>query len=341
VSVYNAVVLRSIKRNMSRVKNKKLPTIAGHKLLYECNLRCKMCPFWRRPDSKLLSMDQEIAMMEKLKEAGVSYLGFEGGEPLLRNDTPDILRESHKRFHTSMVTNGWRLEKKIKDISNSLDFLFVSIDGNKEVHDTMRGMSGSFEHAIRGINASKHAVPVAMSSTITRENIDTVQDILDIGNDLDVPINFQIEYDYSTAEKISPEKDKLLSVLNMLIDSKKNDGPIMNTVQYFESIKNSWFYGIKWECRPWLTINIDPEGRVVTPCYIINEYSGTDYVWNMDIKKMWNSFDWEPYRSCNKCALSCYLEPSLFKWTKPAMVKSRIIDATIDYIKFSASRKGY
>jgi radical SAM family uncharacterized protein len=341
MSVYNAVVLRSIKRNMSRVKNKKLPTIAGHKLLYECNLRCKMCPFWRRPDSKLLSMKQEIAMMEKLKEGGVSYLGFEGGEPLLRNDTPDILKESHKRFHTSMVTNGWRLEKKINEIHNYLDFLFVSIDGNREVHDTMRGMQGSFEHAVSGINASKHMVPVAMSSTITRDNIDSIGDILDLGDELEVPINFQIEYDYSTAEKISPEKEKLLTALNMLIDRKKADGPIMNTVQYFEAIRDSWFYGYKWECRPWLTINIDPEGRVVTPCYIINEYSGSDYIWNLDIKKMWNSFDWEPYRTCNKCALSCYLEPSLFKWTRPAMVKSRIIDATIDYIKFSASKRNF
>ena len=132
----------------------------------------------------------------------------------------------------------------------------------------MRGMSGSFEHAIRGINASKHSVPVAMSSTITRENIDTVHDILDIGNDLDVPINFQIEYDYSTAEKISPEKNKLLSVLNMLIDSKRNDGPIMNTVQYFESIKNSWFYGTKWECRPWLIMDINYILRVFNSLFL-------------------------------------------------------------------------
>ena len=39
-----------------------------------------------------------------------------------------------------MVTNGWRLEKKIKDISNSLDFLFVSIDGNKEVWVILKKM---------------------------------------------------------------------------------------------------------------------------------------------------------------------------------------------------------
>ncbi|MEM0139071.1 MAG: PTO1314 family radical SAM protein [Ferroplasma sp.] len=338
MSVYKAVVLRSIKRNMSRVRNPKLPTIAGHKLLYECNLRCKMCPFWRRQDESLLDLRQEILMMDKLVEGGVSYLGFEGGEPLLRHDIADILMESHKRFHTSMVTNGWLLDKKIDSIAKYLDFLFVSIDGRKEIHDNMRGVSGSYEHAIRSIKKAHNYVPLAMSSTITRDNISNVSDFIDIANQNDISVNFQIEYDYSTAEKISPDKDKLLDAINYLIDQKKSGMQIMNTLEYFESIKKSWFEGIKWECRPWLTINIDPQGRVVTPCYIINEYSGSNYIWDIDIKKAWNSYNWEPYRSCNKCALACYLEPSLFKWRSPAMVKSRIIDATIDYIKFSSKK---
>ncbi len=338
MSVYNAVVLRSIKRNISRISNPKLPTIAGHKLLYECNLRCKMCPFWRRKDEKLLSLKQEISMMDKLVEGGVSYLGFEGGEPLLRNDISDILKESHKRFHTSMVTNGWLLSKKIDSISNYLDYLFVSIDGKMEIHDSMRGIKGSYSHAINGIKSAKKQVPLAMSSTITSENIDHVSDFLDIAKDNDIHVNFQIEYDYTTAEKISPQKEKLKNVLDYLIDEKKQGAPIMNTVEYFESIKNSWFNGISWECRPWLTINIDPSGRVVTPCYIINEYKGDNYIWDIDIKKLWNSYNWDPYKSCNKCALSCYLEPSLFKWRDPSMVKSRIIDATIDYIKFATKK---
>ena len=38
---------------------KKLPLIAGHKLLYSCNLRCRMCPFWRRKDEKLLSVEED------------------------------------------------------------------------------------------------------------------------------------------------------------------------------------------------------------------------------------------------------------------------------------------
>jgi len=78
--------------------------IAGHKLLYSCNLRCAMCPFWRRMDENLLTLREEVKMMESLAKAGVSFMGFEGGEPLLRRDVPEILRESHERFHTSMVT---------------------------------------------------------------------------------------------------------------------------------------------------------------------------------------------------------------------------------------------
>ncbi len=340
MAIYKPVVLRTFKRDISRIKNKKLPTIAGHKLLYECNLRCKMCPFWRRKDNNLLDLKHEIMMMDKLVEGDVSYLGFEGGEPLLRKDLSSILYESHKRFHTSMVTNGWSLAKNIDKIKDYLDFLFVSIDGGEETHDEMRVIKGSFKHAIEGIKASKNKVQTAMSSTITKDNIDHINEIIDLSRKLDVAVNFQIEYDYKTAENISPEREKLSNLIDSLIEEKKNNSSlIMNTKQYFESIKNSWFNGIKWECRPWLTINIDPEGKVVMPCYVINEYSGSNYIWDIDIKKLWNNYNWNDYTSCNKCALACYLEPSLFKWSSPAMVKSRIISPMMDYIKFSGMKQ--
>ena len=185
-------------------------------------------------------------MIKKLKEGGVSYLGFEGGEPLLRNDIDDILYESYKRFHTSMVTNGWPLAGKIDNIKNCLDFLFVSIDGGEEIHDEMRGIKGSFKHAVEGIKASKGEVQIAVSSTITEDNIDHIDEILDLLRKLDVAVNFQMEYDYKTADNISPEKEKLSNLLDYLIKEKENNSSlIMNTKQYFESIKNSWFNGIK------------------------------------------------------------------------------------------------
>ena len=45
-----------------------------------------------------------------------------------------------------------------------------------------------------------------------------------------------------------------------------------------------------WRCKPWLTINIDPSGRIVQPCYVLNEYKGDLKVWDVDIRKVWIRF---------------------------------------------------
>lgn len=332
MAMIRPVVGRSILRSLKGVSGSKAPIIAGHKLQYGCNLRCKMCPFWRREDEELLSLEEEIRMMESLRRGGVSFLGFEGGEPLLRRDIGDILHESYKRFHTSMVTNGWLLKSKIGEIEGNLNYLFVSLDGVGELHDTLRGMSGSFRKAVEGIMAAKDRVPLSISSTITRENMHQAKDLVDLAFELGVGINFQIAYDYSTADPMSPERTELKETILLLRNLKIAGYPIVNSVEYFDAVINSWYNGVIWHCKPWLTINIDPLGRIVQPCYVINEYNGSQKVWDVDIGKVWNSYDWEPYEKCNKCALACYLEPSLFSWSNPSMVKERILDNVVSFL---------
>ncbi|BAB59444.1 molybdopterin cofactor biosynthetic protein [Thermoplasma volcanium GSS1] len=332
MAIIEPIIGRSIKRKMGGMRGKKMPFIAGHKLLYTCNLRCDMCPFWRRKDERLLSIDEEIMMMDSLASAGVSFMGFEGGEPLLRNDLEDILRESHRRFHTSLVTNGWLLKNRASSIAKYLDYLFVSIDGLKETHDKQRGVPGSFEHALEGIEEAKKYVQVAISTTITTYNMNEITKVVELAKDLGVGINVQVSYDYSTANNLSPEKKALYDVLLSLKKMKEDGYPIVNSKEYFDTLISSWYYGIKWACKPWSTVNIDPQGRIVMPCYVLNEYAGSSKVWETDIVRLWNTYDWSQYESCNKCSLSCYLEPSIFSWKKLSMVNERIIGSIANYI---------
>ncbi|SMD31030.1 PTO1314 family radical SAM protein [Picrophilus oshimae] len=332
MAIAKPVLGRTIKRKIHSIGGRKTPFIAGHKLLYTCNLRCEMCPFWRRPDERLLSLSEEIKMMDTLVEADVSFMGFEGGEPLLRNDLPEILKESHKRFHTSMVTNGWLLKSRIKSISNYLDYLFVSIDGLEDTHDRQRGIPGSFKRAVDGIKEAKRYLPVSMSTTITENNLDSIFDLMELARSIDVSVNLQVSYNYSTADKISPERERLHHILIKLKEMKKSGYPIVNSYEYFDAVINSWYNNIPWVCKPWSTINIDPLGNIVMPCYVLNEYSGKYKVWEVNIKELWNSYDWGQYESCNKCSLSCYLEPSLFSWKKPSMIQERIINGIGSYI---------
>ncbi|BBD73091.1 hypothetical protein HS1genome_1480 [Sulfodiicoccus acidiphilus] len=81
MATFRPVLLRGIARGMREARGRKLPLIAGHKLLYSCNLKCRMCPFWRRKDEKLLSLQEEVRMMNALADAGVLFMGFEGESP--------------------------------------------------------------------------------------------------------------------------------------------------------------------------------------------------------------------------------------------------------------------
>jgi len=333
MAVVKPVVLRSLKRALRGLGGEKAPVLAGHKLLYRCNLECKMCPFWRREDEELLSVPQEIRMMDALARAGVSFLGFEGGEPLLRRDVGEILKEAHARFHTSLVTNGWLLEHRLPEIADHLDLLFVSLDGIGETHDRLRGIPRSFERAVQGMRASRSAVPTVISHTVTRENLDHAEPIVELAERLDVSLTVQIAYDYRTADPMSPERERLRPTIERLRDLRKSGAPLLESVEYFDAILGSWYSGKPWRCKPWLTINIDPSGRIVLPCYVLQEYHGSTPVWDVDIRQLWNSFAWAPYESCNKCALACYLEPSLFRWTDFASLRERVIDGAMNYLQ--------
>ncbi|MEM0129753.1 MAG: PTO1314 family radical SAM protein [Thermoplasmata archaeon] len=333
MAVLKPVVLRSLQRSLRSLRGEKAPVLAGHKLLYRCNLECKMCPFWRRPDEELLTLADEIRIQEALARAGVSFLGFEGGEPLLRRDLPAILREAHARFHTSLVTNGWLLERRGAEIAPHLDLLFVSIDGIGARHDELRGIPRSFERAVAGIRANREAVPTVISHTVTRDNLDHAERVVELAESLGVGLTLQIAYDYRTADPMSPERAALRPVIERLRDLRRAGAPILESTEYFDAILGSWYEGRGWRCKPWLTINVDPSGRIVLPCYVLQEYHGSAPVWDVDIRSLWNRFDWTAYESCNRCALACYLEPSLFRWTDFASLRDRILDGAIHYFQ--------
>jgi radical SAM family uncharacterized protein len=332
MALVRPVFLRSMWRSVRRGAGGKAPVIAGHKLLYRCNLECGMCPFWRREDENLLTVDDEVRMMNTLVRAGVSFLGFEGGEPLLRRDLPEILAESHQRFHTSVVTNGWLLRNRIDDLAPYLDLLFVSLDGIGDLHDRLRGIPGSFRKAVEGIRAVRGRVPVGISSTITNENMDDAEKVVALAQKLGVQVTFQVAYNYSSAQNLTPAGQKLRETLERLLALKEQGAPIMESREYFTSVINSWYRGIPWRCKPWMTMNVDPQGRIVMPCYTLREYGGGAYVWDVDIHELWNAYQWEAYERCNKCALACYLEPSLFSWTNPTMIRERILDPIVAYL---------
>jgi radical SAM family uncharacterized protein len=286
----------------------KTPIFSGHKLTYNCNLKCKMCPFWRRT-SENLSTQKEKEILRQLYTAGVCGIGFEGGEPLLRKDLPEILAYSRSLpLHTSIITNGTLLKSRIDEIAPYISgILFVSLDGLEKTHDRIRGIDGCFKRAVEGITVAKRKASVTINTTILADNIHEIEDIVKLAKDLGVRIVLSAAHEYHSIEASAAQANELKKVAKSLIELKKKGYPIMNSRGYFKVIAKEK----TWRCKPWSMINVGTDGRLVLPCYVHNQYKTTVSVFESNIKDAASNFDWKKTHDCIKCNLHCYIEPSL------------------------------
>ena len=169
---------------------RRTPLFCGHKLTYKCNLRCKICPFWQRPNEDT-SLEQEKTILRQIYDSGACSVAFEGGEPLLRKDLAEILAFSRSLpLHTSLITNGTLLESRIDEIAQYINgALYVSLDGMEKTHDTIRGVNGCFRKAVTGIMACREKGSVTINTTIMAENIHEIEDLVKLANKLDTRIS--------------------------------------------------------------------------------------------------------------------------------------------------------
>jgi len=267
-----------------------------------------MCPFWKR-SSKDLSTEREKAILRQIYDSGACGIAFEGGEPLLRNDLVEILAFSRSLpLHTSLVTNGTLLETRIDEIASYINgVVYVSLDGLEKTHDAIRGVSGCFRKAIEGIMASREKVSVTINTTIMAENISEIEDLVKLANELDTGIAVSLAHEYCNAKASAPASHEIKELAGKLAEMKKKGYPLVNSTSYFKVIAKEK----NWMCKPWASVNVDPEGHLVLPCYVRNEYASSVSVFETNIKTAISGFDWKETQNCQNCSLHCYVEPSL------------------------------
>lgn len=150
-----------------------IPSVVAISLTMRCNYNCQGCYSRGRPTENELSTDELDALLTEAEELGVLAIVVTGGEPLLREDTLDLVAR-HRRLLFVMITNGsfvtpetaWRIAKSGNIVS------LVSIDGFPEDTDEMR-RPGAHEIALRALEALREArACYGFAATCTWGNID-------------------------------------------------------------------------------------------------------------------------------------------------------------------------
>ena len=127
------------------------PSFAALNITDRCCFRCVMCSQWKETGEGELNTDEWKKVLNQLKKVGIKDVVFSGGEPLLREDIV-LLAEHNKKIGltSSIITNGYLLdeERLEKLIDSGVKNISVSLDGQGEEFDKIRGMPGAYEKVI-------------------------------------------------------------------------------------------------------------------------------------------------------------------------------------------------
>ena len=79
--------------------------------------------------------------------AGMAQLVVWGGEPLVRQDLPELLLAARRAgLFTTLITNGWFVGQRWRELRGLVDALVqFSLDDVGSAHDALRGLSGLYE----------------------------------------------------------------------------------------------------------------------------------------------------------------------------------------------------
>lgn len=150
-----------------------------------CNLRCAHC--YAGSDAQRydeLTTEQAKTMIDDLAAFGCPVLLFSGGEPTIRKDLVELMAYAKNAgMRVVISTNGTTITperaKQFADIG--LSYVGVSLDGIGEVHDRFRGVKGSYDAALRGIeNARQAGIKVGLRFTINKRNYQEIPRIFDL-----------------------------------------------------------------------------------------------------------------------------------------------------------------
>ena len=158
-----------------------------------CNLRCIHCyqDAGRRMDNEL-TLGEKLRAVDMLDEAGVASIAFSGGEPLIHPHFLRVASEASSRgIYLAVATNGIALSNMdyaLKVRRAGVRYLEISLDSpNRIEHDRFRGVEGAWDKTVRGIeNAVKIGFTTAIATTITKYNIDRVEDMVRLADELGV-----------------------------------------------------------------------------------------------------------------------------------------------------------
>jgi len=310
-----------------------------------CNCRCVMCDIWKGNHLLKQLSEEDIADLSgALKKLGTRQVVMSGGEALLNGNffrLCELLKQ--KGFRITLLSTGLTIKKQAIPITEWVDEVIVSLDGNEAMHDAVRNVPGAYAKMAEGI-ATLHklrpAFKVTGRSVIHRLNFRVWPGIIESARKLGLrqisflpadvsshAFNRETLWDDDRQHELLPSKAELPEMNEMietLIRLHETDFGNAFIAESPEKIRKigayySAFYGHNEfpykKCNaPWVSVVVESDGSV-RPCFFHEAYghiSDGSFDAVINSKKAVNfrkGLDVQSNETCIKCVCSLNLPP--------------------------------
>lgn len=280
----------------ARMIGRPCPLYVGLAVTSRCNLSCSFCyGLYYNNELPDLPLEDLLGLIDHFGRRGTAYLNIAGGEPLMRQDIGVIIRRCLSQgIVTSLTTNGTMMDRFLEDLS-LLDFVCVSVDGDKAGHDRVRG-KGTHRKIMKNIELlRKRDIPVQVTCLMNNYNQEDMRWIFEAGREMGFTVKLHIPNEETEIAPTNPDinvtDEEIRKMLRNVIRWQKKGLPVdfsSTTYQYalnwpkshWEPIiyKGEKCHSLSWSCysgRFWC--QIDADGKVYPCCAMFKNFDGLDF----------------------------------------------------------------
>ena len=335
IKIYRGKKSTSIKSKETR--DKKMGKKSGKKKLngtvivtYRCNARCNMCNRYKKPSKP----EEEISIETIKKFPKMYFTNITGGEPFIRTDLKDIVRELYKKSDRIVISTNGFFTDRIVDLCKEFPNIGIriSIEGLEETNNKIRGLDNGFQ---RGYTTLKKLRKMGMKDvgfgmTVQDANCKDLVPLYQISNEMGMEFataSLHNSFYFVEAKNIIHNRPMVAKQFENLVNELLNsNSPKKWFRAYFNHGLINYIYGQKrlLPCdMSFDTFFIDPYGDVM-PCNGTKDKEVMGTLNEQSWDELWNSPEAEKVRSKVRCCdRDCWMigsvSPAMHKYIwKPA-----------------------
>jgi AdoMet-dependent heme synthase len=167
-----------------------------------CNLSCSFCYIDAvRTKTSFVSLDRIRTLAAEARSVGGLRVVVSGGEAFMRPDWYQTLTAfADEDFTISVVSNGTLLSPDVVQKLRQFErmSILVSLDGDAERHNAIRGGKGAHAKTLSGLRRLREAgLEVQVNATIIKDNLADVSYLTKLSRDLDLSMRFSLLNPYN------------------------------------------------------------------------------------------------------------------------------------------------